>query len=151
VIPGASSHIRPEKNYDYQFIEKFMANFPTILNHILGAVFIIIIFSIAFAYLKPHRLHKTRPVSTLLLKGTYLLYLLILMVVVYFSVLKKGGLDKVFYGIEFFAFLIVLFAPTIGILARKLGQFSKKRDNFNYFFIVINTICIVSLLVMFFI
>jgi hypothetical protein len=128
-----------------------MANFPTILNFILGAVFIILIFSIAFAYLKPHRLHKTRPVSTLLLKGSYLVYLLVLMLVVYFSILKREGLDKVFFGIEFFAFLVVLFVPTIGILARKLGQFSKKRDNFNYFFSVINVICIISLLVMFFI
>jgi hypothetical protein len=128
-----------------------MANFPTILNFILGAVFIILIFSIAFAYLKPHRLHKTRPVSTLLLKGSYLGYLLVLMLIVYFSILKRDGLDKVFFGIEFFAFLVVLFVPTIGILARKLGQFSKKRDNFNYFFSVINVLCIISLLVMFFI
>jgi hypothetical protein len=128
-----------------------MANFGTILNFILGAVFIVIVFSIAFAYLKPHRLHKTRQVSTVLLKGSYLMYLLILMIVVYFAILKKGGLDKVFYGVEFFAFLIVLFVPTTGILARKLGQFSKKRENFNYFFTVINTLCIISLLVMFFI
>jgi Kef-type K+ transport system membrane component KefB len=128
-----------------------MANFGTILNFILGAIFIVIVFSIAFAYLKPHRLHKSRPVSTLLLKGSYLLYLLILMIVVYFSVLKKGGLDEVFYGIEFFAFLIVLFVPTIGILARKLGQFSKKRENFNYFFTVVNSLCIIALLVMYFV
>jgi hypothetical protein len=128
-----------------------MANFGTILNFILGAVFIIIVFSIAFAYLKPQRLHKSRPVSTLLLKVSYLIYLLVLMIVIYFSVLKKGGLDQVFFGIEFFAFLVVLFVPTIGILARKLGQFSKKRENFNYFFTVINTLCIISLLVMFFI
>jgi len=139
------------KNCKYYLINEKMANFPTILNFILGAVFIIIVFSIAFAYLKPQRLHKSRPVSTLLLKGSYLLYLLILMLVVYFSALKKGGLEKVFYGIEFFAFLIVLFVPTIGILARKLGQFSKKRENFNYFFTVINAICIIALLVMYFI
>ncbi|MBA4321476.1 MAG: hypothetical protein C0408_01530 [Odoribacter sp.] len=128
-----------------------MANFGTILNFILGAVFIVIVFSIAFAYLKPQRLHKTRPVSTVLLKGSYLMYLLILMIVVYFSVLNKGGLDEVFYGVEFFAFLIVLFVPTIGILARKLAQFRKKRESFNYFFTVINTLCIIALLIMFFI
>jgi hypothetical protein len=111
----------------------------------------VLIFSIAYAYLKPHQLHRRRPVSTLLLKGSYLLYLIILMIVIYFSVLRRGGLDKVFYGIEFFAFLVVLFAPTIGILARKLGQFSKKRENFNYFFTVINFLCIIVLLLMFFI
>jgi hypothetical protein len=123
----------------------------TPLNNILGAILIVIAFVIAYAYLKPHNLHKTRPVSTLLLKGSYLLYLLILMIIIYVSLLHKGGIESVFPDIEFFAFLIVLFAPTIGILARKLGQFRKKRENFNYFFTVVNTLCIIALLIMFFI
>ncbi len=45
-----------------------VANFKDILSHILGAIFIMIIFSLAYAYLKPHQLHKRRLVSTLLLK-----------------------------------------------------------------------------------
>ena len=80
-----------------------MANFQEILNHILGVVFIIIVFSLAYAYLKPHQLHKRRLVSTLLLKASYLFYLLVLLIVVYFSALIRGGLEEVFYGIEFFA------------------------------------------------
>lgn len=128
-----------------------MANFESILMHILGIVFIIIIFSIAYAYLKPHQLHKRRPVSTLLLKGSYLLYFLILLIIVYLAALVKGGLEKVFYGVEFFAFLIVLFVPTIGIFARKLGQFSKKRESYNYFFTLVNIFCILALLLMYFI
>jgi hypothetical protein len=128
-----------------------MPNFGDILNHILGAVFIVIVFSLAYAYLKPHQLHKHRMVSTLLLKVSYLVYLLVLLFVVYFSALVKGGLETVFYGIEFFAFLIVLFVPTIGIFARKLGQFSKKREGYNYFFTVVNGIAILAVLVMYFI
>jgi hypothetical protein len=128
-----------------------IANFNTILNHILGIVFIIIVFSLAYAYLKPHQLHKRRLVSTLLLKGSYLLYLLILLVIIYLSALVDGGLEKVFEGVEFFAFLIVLFVPTIGIFARKLGQFSKKREGYNYFFTVVNFLSIVAILVMYFI
>ena len=133
----------------YNYIQ--MANFESILMHILGIVFIIIIFSIAYAYLKPHQLHKRRPVSTLLLKGSYLLYFLILLIIVYLAALVKGGLEKVFYGVEFFAFLIVLFVPTIGIFARKLGQFSKKRESYNYFFTLVNIFCILALLLMYFI
>jgi hypothetical protein len=132
-------------------ITEEMANFTTILNHILGVVFIIIIFSLAYAYLKPHQLHKRRLVSTLLLKASYLFYLLVLLIVVYFSALVKGGLEEVFYGIEFFAFLIVLFVPNIGILARKLGHFSKKREGYNYFFTVVNILSIIAILVMFFV
>jgi hypothetical protein len=128
-----------------------MANFVPVLSHILGVVFIIIVFSIAYAYLRPHRLHKQRPVSTVLLKTSYLLYLLTLLIVVYFSTLVKAGLEEVFYGIEFFAFLIVLFVPTIGIFARKLGQFSKQRENYNYFFTLVNSLCLIALLLMYFI
>jgi len=128
-----------------------MANFNEILNHILGVVFIVIVFALAYAYLKPHQLHKRRLVSTLLLKGSYLFYLLILLIIIYMSALVNGGLEKVFFGIEFFAFLLVLFVPTIGIFARKLGQFAKKREGYNYFFTIVNVLSVVALLVMYFI
>lgn len=126
-----------------------MANFNQILNHVLGIFFIIIIFSGAYAYLKPHRLHKRRLLSTLLLKISYLFYLLVLCIIVYLSALVKGGLDKVFFGIEFFAFLIVLFAPNIGIFARKLEYFSKKREQYNYFFTMVNLLSTILLVVMY--
>lgn len=128
-----------------------MANFGEIFNHILGVVFIIIVFALAYAYLKPHQLHKRRLVSTLFLKISYLTYLLILLVIIYFSALVKGGLEEVFFGVEFFAFLVVLFVPTIGIFARKLGQFSKKREGYNYFFSIVNVVSVIAILLMFFI
>ncbi len=128
-----------------------MANFNEILNFILGAIFVVLIFILAYAYLKPHQLHKRRLLSTLMLKSTFLVYLLVLLLAVYFSALVKGGLGEVFYGIEFFAFLIVLFVPNIGILARKLGYFSKKRENYNWFFTVVNILSTIAVLVMFFI
>jgi hypothetical protein len=128
-----------------------MPNFNEILTNILGVVFIIIIFALAYAYLKPHQLHKRRMLSTLLLKFSYLFYLLILLIIVYLSALYKGGLEKVFMGIEFFAFLVVLFVPTIGIFARKMAQFSKKREGYNYFFFMVNILSLVAILVMYFI
>ncbi len=128
-----------------------VANFKDILNHIIGAIFIVIIFALAYAYLKPHQLHKRRLVSTLLLKISYLFYLLVLLIVVYLASLVKGGVSEVFYGVEFFAFLIVLFAPNIGILARKMGTFSKKRENYNYFFSVVNVISVLAILIMYFV
>ena len=126
-----------------------MANFNQILNHILGFFFIIIVFSLAYAYLKPHQLHKRRLVSTLLLKTTYLFYLLVLLIIIYLSALVKGGLEEVFFGVEFFAFLVVLFVPTFGILARKLGQFSKKREGYNYFFSAVNILSVIIVLIMY--
>ncbi len=132
-------------------ITEEIANFKDILEYILGAVFIVLIFSLAYAYLKPHQLHKRRLLSTLMLKVTYLFYLLVLLLVVYFSTLLRGGLVNVFLGIEFFAFLIVLFVPNIGILARKLGHFSKKRESYNWFFTVVNLLSVIAILLMFFI
>jgi Ca2+/Na+ antiporter len=126
-----------------------MANFNEILNHVLGIIFIVIIFAGAYACLKPHQLHKRRLLSTLLLKLSYLFYVLVLCIVVYLSALVKGGLDKVFYGIEFFAFLIMLFAPNIGIFARKLEYFSKKREQYNYFFTIVNILAAMAIVVMY--
>ncbi len=128
-----------------------MANFNEILNHILGLVFIILVFALAYAYLKPHQLHKRRMASTLLLKVSYLFYLLVLLIIIYLSALVNDGLENVFFGIEFFAFLIVIFVPTIGIFARKLGQFSKKREGYNYFFSIVNVLSVIAILIMYFI
>jgi hypothetical protein len=128
-----------------------MPNFNEILTQILGVVFIIIVFALAYAYLKPHQLHKRRMVSTLILKLSYLLYLLVLLIIIYLSAIVREGLENVFNGIEFFAFLVVLFVPTIGIFARKMAQFSKKREGYNYFFSVVNVLSIIAILVMYFV
>ncbi|HCC69604.1 MAG TPA: hypothetical protein DEQ09_00400 [Bacteroidales bacterium] len=126
-----------------------MTNFPEILNYILGILFIIIVFSLGYAYLKPHRIHKQFPFSTLLLKTSYLLYLLVILIIIYLSILVKGGMDTVFLGVEFYAFLIILFVPTIGVFARKLGQFRKNHESYYYFFTIVNILSIIALLVLY--
>jgi hypothetical protein len=126
-----------------------MTNFSEILNYILGILFIIIVFSLAYAYLKPHRIHKRYPYSTLLLKISYLLYLLVILVIIYLASLVKGGMSEVFLGVEFYAFLIILFVPTIGIFARKVGHFKKNRENYYYFFTLVNILSIIALIVMY--
>jgi hypothetical protein len=127
-----------------------MPNFNEILSYILGIIFIILVFALAYAYLKPHQLHKRRMISTLFLKVSYLLYLMVLLIVIYMSTLFKGGLENVFNGVEFFAFLLVIFVPTIGIFARTMEQFSKSRENYNYFFSIVNVLSIVAILIMYY-
>jgi len=126
-----------------------ITNFPEILNYVLGILFIILVFSLAYAYLKPHRKHREYPVSTLFLKISYLAYMLVLLVIIYLSSLVKGGMHEVFLGVEFYAFMLVLFVPTIGIFARKMGQFRKNRQNYYYFFTLVNVLSIIALLVMY--
>ncbi len=128
-----------------------IANFPEILNYILGALFCILVFALAYAYLKPHRLHHSRPLSTFALKSSYLLYLIVTLVVLYFASLSRYGLYSVFPGIEFFLLLIIVFVPTVAIFSRKLTHFSHHRVRFNIVFTAVNLIMTLMLLIMYFI
>ena len=124
-------------------------NLPEMMSYIIGALFMVIVFSIAYAYLKPHRLHHARPLSTLALKGTYLVYLLVMLLVIYFASLRDGGVSQVFDGAEFFVFLVVLFVPTAGIFSRKISRFSGKRVRYNIIFSLVNLIMTLTLLVLY--
>lgn len=124
-------------------------NLPEMMSYIIGALFMVIVFSIAYAYLKPHRLHHARPLSTLALKGTYLVYLLVMLLVIYSASLRDGGVSQVFDGAEFFVFLVVLFVPTAGIFSRKISRFSGKRVRYNIIFSVVNLIMTLTLLVLY--
>jgi len=127
-----------------------IANFPEILNYILGALFCIIVFALAYAYLKPHRLHHTRPLSTFALKSSYLLYLIVTLLVIYFASLSRKGLNNVFPGIEFFILLIVIFVPTVALFSRKITHFSNKRVRFNIVFTIVNIVMTLTILIMYF-
>ena len=119
------------------------------MSYIIGALLMVIVFSIAYAYLKPHRLHHARPLSTLALKGTYLIYLLVMLLRIYFAILRDGGVSQVFDGAEFFVFLVVLFVPTAGIFSRKITRFSGKRVRYNIIFSVINLLMTLTVLVLY--
>lgn len=124
-------------------------NLPEMMSYIIGALFVVIVFAIAYAYLKPHRLHHARPLSTLSLKGTYLLYLLVLLLLIYFASLRGGGVSQVFDGPEFFVFLVVLFVPTAGIFSRKITRFSGKRVRYNIIFSVVNVVMTITVLLLY--
>lgn len=100
----------------------------------------VIVFSIAYAYLKPHRMHHARPLSTLALKGSFLFYLLVILLVIYLASLRGGGVSQVFDGPEFFIFLVVLFIPTAGIFSRRMERFSGQRIRYNLVFTAVNLV-----------
>ena len=119
------------------------------VSYIIGALLVVIVFSIAYAYLKPHKLHHSRPLSTLALKGSYLIYLLVMLIVIYLASLRGGGLSQVFDGAEFFVFLLVLFLPTVVIFSRKINHFSTRRVRYNIIFTVINIIMTVTVILLY--
>jgi hypothetical protein len=127
-----------------------IANFPEILNYILGALCCLLVFALAYAYLKPHKLHHSRPLSTFALKSSYLLYLAITLIIIYFAALSRTGLNNIFAGIEFFILLIVIFVPTVAIFARKITHFSDHRVRFNIIFTIVNLIMAFTILIMYF-
>jgi hypothetical protein len=124
-------------------------SFPEMMNYIMGALFAVIVFSIAYAYLKPHKFHHARPLSTLALKGSYLLYLIVMLVVIYFASLRGGGVSQVFEGPEFFIFLVVLFVPTAAIFSRKITRFSTKRIRYNLIFTAVNMIMTLTVILLY--
>jgi hypothetical protein len=119
------------------------------MSYIIGAIFMVIVFSIAYAYLKPHKLHHSRPLSTVALKGSYLLYLVVMLVIIYLASLRGGGVSKVFEGGEFFVFLVVLFVPTAGILSRRITRFSSRRVRYNIVFTVVNLIMALAVIMLY--
>ena len=119
------------------------------MSYIIGAIFMAIVFSIAYAYLKPHKLHHSRPLSTVALKGSYLLYLVVMLVIIYLASLRGGGVSKVFEGGEFFVFLVVLFVPTAGILSRRITRFSGRRVRYNIVFTVVNLIMALAVIMLY--
>lgn len=128
---------------------KGMDNFPEIFNFILGGFFVLIVFSISYAWLKPHKLHHSRPLSTLALKGTYLFYLLVTLIVIYFASLTGGGLSMVFDGAEFFIFLVALFVPTVAIFSRKITRIGPRRVHFNLAFAAVNILMTITVLLLY--
>ncbi len=119
------------------------------VNYVIGSLLILIVFSIAYAYLKPHRLHHTRPLSTLAFKVSYLLYLLVLLTLILLASIRGGGVSQVFDGGRFFLFLIVLFLPTAALLARKLTRISGYRTRYNLIFSAVNILLTIVAVVLY--
>lgn len=126
-----------------------MSSHNEIVNFIVGAVIIIVIFAIAYDYLKPHRLNKRRLFSTMLLKVTYLINLLNLLVVFCLSILLDKSLLTSSSLFSVIAISLIIMLPTAGVMLRKLPLFSDKRDTYNYTFTTVNIASSVILFLMF--
>ena len=110
--------------------------FRELLHIILFLVFLLT-YILAYHYVKPFRINRKRKYSTLVLKLSYLIYLLFLLTFMYLFLLV--GADQIEYRITdsmFFGVLTLLFLPNIGILMRR--KVAKIRVVYNYIFMGIN-------------
>jgi len=124
------------------------------MNFLLHFIFIaafLLIYIIAVIILKPFRLHRKRPVSTVFLKASYLVYLACFMLLAYlilfFSVTSEPAEEtseerilNIFTLFSVFAFFI----PNIGIMIRRSVR--TWRVEYNYLFSALNLIIAIGLL-----
>ena len=122
------------------------------LHFIFIAAFLLI-YIIAIIILKPFRLHRKRPVSTIFLKASYLIYLASFMVLAYFILFfsepseasetagsEEERLLNLFTLFSVFAFFI----PNIGIMVRRSVR--SWRVTYNYALSVLNFIIALGLI-----
>jgi len=113
-------------------------NMQAVFHFLLMVVFLII-YVLAFIIVKPFLLNHKRLISTLSLKLSYLLYLLMLLVSVYlFMFYSPNDIENHLSEALFFSLLLSLFIPNLGILFRR--NFKKYRNEYNYIFSAINII-----------
>jgi len=118
------------------------------MNFLLHFIFIaafLLVYVIAIIILKPFRLHRKRPVSTISLKATYLLYLaafmLLAYMVLFFSITSEptdeANEEKILDIFTIFS-IFAFFIPNVGIMIRRSIQ--TWRVAYNYLFSGINLI-----------
>jgi hypothetical protein len=121
--------------------------FQNIFSFIFLLVFLVV-FILAFIIIRPFRLHKGRPLSTIALKLSYLLYLFVFLSFSYFlffgevhSFFSNEGvyMPRINFILTFLAFII----PNTGILFRR--KVRKKRTHYNMAFFVMNLFTIAYL------
>jgi len=110
------------------------------MNFLLHFIFIaafLLIYIIAIIILKPFRVHRKRPVSTIFIKASYLVYLACFMLMAYlilfFSATAEPSEDvdeeRIFNALTIFS-VLAFFIPNIGIMIRR--RIGTWRITYNY-------------------
>lgn len=116
------------------------------MNFLLHFIFItafLLVYVIAIIILKPFRLHRKRPVSTISLKASYLLYLAAFMLMAYLVLFfmitseptEEATEEKILNVFTVFA-ILAFFIPNVGIMIRR--SVTSWRVTYNYLFTGIN-------------
>jgi len=127
-----------------------MNGFLNFLLHLIFIATFVFLYVVSVIILRPFRVHRKRPVSTIALKTSYLLYLVVFLVLAYMVLFHAGtppetedpGADRylnVYYAVVITAF----FVPNLAIMIRrKIGHF---RTQYNIIFSIVNILISLSL------
>lgn len=123
-----------------------MGGFFQNVSHIFFIIGYLILFVISTIILKPFRIHRKRPVSTILLKVTFLIFLLLFLAYTYLLLFGKKELTDsdipfdTLFNIHFLVFLSSTIIPVIGIMMRR--GITRNRVYYNAIFIFVNGVYI---------
>ena len=110
------------------------------MNFLLHFIFIaafLLIYIIAIIILKPFRMHRKRPLSTIFIKVSYLVYLAVFMLMAYLILFFSGTAEpseevdeeRIVNALTVFS-VLAFFIPNIGIMIRR--RISTWRVTYNY-------------------
>lgn len=104
----------------------------------------LVIFVISIIILKPFRIHRKRPVTTISLKTSFLGFLIFFLIFTYLLLFGEKELSDsdipfdTLFNFHFLVFLSSTIIPVLGIMIRR--SIKRKRVQFNVFFTLINVI-----------
>jgi hypothetical protein len=122
------------------------------LSFLLHIIFIgtfITLFVVSVIILRPFRIHRKRPVSTIALKVSYLIYLMTFFLMAYlvlFFAYARAEDDNTIknpFPVYYLAVILAFFVPNFGIIFRR--KFEKFRVQYNYIFTLVNVVTILVL------
>ena len=116
------------------------------MNFLLHFIFIaafLLIYIIAIIILKPFRIHRKRPVSTILIKASYLVYLACFLLMAYLILFFSSSAEpseevdeeKILNMLTIFS-IFAFFIPNIGIMIRR--RIISWRVSYNYIVAALN-------------
>lgn len=116
------------------------------MNFLLHFIFIaafLLIYIIAIIILKPFRIHRKRPVSTILIKASYLIYLACFLLMAYLILFFSANAEpseevdeeRVLNALTVFS-VFAFFIPNIGIMIRR--RIDTWRVTYNYVLTALN-------------
>jgi len=124
------------------------------MNFLLHFIFIaafLLIYIVAIIILKPFRIHRKRPLSTIFIKASYLIYLACFMLMAYLILFFSASAEptedvdeeRILNALTVFS-VLAFFIPNIGIMIRR--RIGSWRVTYNYIVTAINILISLGLI-----
>ena len=104
----------------------------------------LVLYVVSIIILKPFRIHRHRPKSTIAIKVSYLIFLAVFLIFTYLLLFGKKELSEedlpydTLFNVHFLLFLSSTIIPNVGIMIRR--HIRRKRIQYNMIFISVNLI-----------